>query len=363
MSHSPPVANIVAPAVRDLNELAGQLEAWLTSNVTGRPVRVTEVDYPRGAGLSHETILFTAIWEEQSGTEHHELVVRIKPSTFLVFQDDLFSEQFRLMRALHKSGRVPVAKPLWYEEDPAILGAPFFIMQRKHGRVPVSSPSYLAHGWVFDASIEDRRRLWRSAVEALASLQTVDLTTVEFLRDPAIPDGFDHEWNRWIRFFEMISADRPLPRIADAFAQLAELKPHHRPPGLVWGDARIGNMMFDADFRVTAIMDWEQPSLGGALHDLGWWLFLDRVRIHHNGGRSLEGLGGREETLELWSRLTGIPTDDFDWYEAFAGLKLTCLPIHMSALRGRVLTEAECNELWHLGEAEQLIARVPGGCG
>ena len=36
-------------------------------------------------------------------------------------------------------------------------------------------------------------------------------------------------------------------------------------------------MMFADDFTVAGVMDWEQLSLGGALLDIGWWLFFDRL--------------------------------------------------------------------------------------
>jgi aminoglycoside phosphotransferase (APT) family kinase protein len=81
-------------------------------------------------------------------------------------------------------------------------------------------------------------------------------------------------------------------------------------------------------------MDWEQPSLGGALHDLAWWLIQDHLKVQARGGVSLPGLGGRSETIALWAQITGIATADIEWYEAFAALKLMCLGAHMMQLKG-----------------------------
>ena len=53
--------------------------------------------------------------------------------------------------------------------------------------------------------------------------------------------------------------------------------PSATPTGLSWGDARLGNTMFDDDFRLVVVMDWELVSLGTPIMDLGWWLFFDDV--------------------------------------------------------------------------------------
>jgi len=123
--------------------------------------------------------------------------------------------------------------------------------------------------------------------------------------------------------------------LAVALERLRERWPTHQPPGLVWGDARLGNLMFDDNFEVVAVMDWEQPSLGGALHDLAWWLVLAEMMHGAVAGRPhLEGMGTREQTIALWSELTGISAADIEWYEDFTRLKISCLGIRTAHLKG-----------------------------
>jgi aminoglycoside phosphotransferase (APT) family kinase protein len=94
-------------------------------------------------------------------------------------------------------------------------------------------------------------------------------------------------------------------------------------------------MMFDEDFEVVAVMDWEQPSLGGALQDLSWWLRLSDMMHSTGSGRPhLEGMGTHAETVALWREITGVSTDDLDWYEDFTSVKLAMLSIRMGHLRG-----------------------------
>lgn len=92
-------------------------------------------------------------------------------------------------------------------------------------------------------------------------------------------------------------------------------------------------MMIGADGEVVAVMDWEQPSLGGALHDLGWWLHSDHNQTAGQGIPPLEGMGTRDETIALWSEVSGKSAADIGWYEAFACLKMECLALRMMTLR------------------------------
>ncbi|MET0378776.1 MAG: phosphotransferase family protein [Spongiibacteraceae bacterium] len=327
---------IVAPAVRDLDVLAAQLAEWLQMRMPGvNKVHISNLSYPLGAGKSHETILFDASWNEDGQLCEQGLVVRIKPTQHTVYQDDMFNEQYLLMQTLHELGTVRVAETLWFEEDSTLLGAPFFVMRKLEGRVAVSDPSYMKQGWLVEgATPSERLCMWKDAIGQLAAIQKVPLSTVAFLDRPqAGVSGFDQEWDRWMRYLGWIGENRPLPFLHAACGRLQQTAPANRPAGIVWGDARLGNMMIGADYRVAAVMDWEQTSLGGALHDLGWWLFHERLQLLGVGGVLPEGLGTREQTIALWSELTGLSTESIDWYEAFAAFKMGCLSVRMLDLK------------------------------
>jgi aminoglycoside phosphotransferase (APT) family kinase protein len=328
---------IVAPEVRDLPTLAAQLSAWLQVQMpAAREIRLENLAYPFGAGQSHETILFDASWTLDGKPCAQGCVVRIEPTRHTVYPDDLFTEQYRLMELLHREGRVPVAQPLWYEPDPSLLGAPFFVMQKLRGRVAVSIPPYPEVGWVAEATPAQRARMWENGVRQLAAIQGTPLSKVGFLAGPPeAREGLAQEWDKYVRFVSWVSQYQPWPALESALERLRARWPKNQPEGLVWGDARLGNMMFDENFDVVAVMDWEQPSLGGALHDLAWWLVLgDRMHGPGSGRPQLAGMGTREETIQLWREVTGIATDDLEWYEDFTQLKVCCLSIRTFALKG-----------------------------
>ncbi|CAN7260220.1 phosphotransferase family protein [Phenylobacterium sp. LjRoot225] len=325
---------IVAPETRDLDGLAVQLAAWLSRRIPGSDdVRVENLAYPHGAGRSHETILFDARWSIDGRPQTQSCVVRIKPMRHTVFPDDLFEQQYRVMQVMHEQGRVRVARPLWFEHDASLLGAPFFVMERVRGRVAVSVPPYAKEGWVAEATPAQRARMWENGVRQLAAVQSTPLDSVQFLRGPkGAEEGLAQEWDKYVRFVAWVSRDRPWPVLEKGLERLRANWPSNQPPGLVWGDARLGNMMFDDNFEVVAVMDWEQPSLGGALHDLAWWLVLSETMHGAASGRPLEGMGTREETIALWRELTGISAADVEWYEDFTHLKMSCTGVRLAQL-------------------------------
>jgi aminoglycoside phosphotransferase (APT) family kinase protein len=345
---------IVAPRVRDLAHLGGQLTTWLAARLPrATDIRIENLAYPLGAGQSHETILFDASWSTGGKQTDQGMVVRVKPTAHMVYPDDLFDSQYRLMSLLHEHRWAPVAKPLWFEKDSEILGAPFFVMEKLRGRVAVSVPPYAQVGWVAEATPAQRAKVWENGVRQLAALQTIPLTALDFLAGPrGARSGLRQEWDKYVRFVTWISRDRSWPVLEAALEHLQKRWPKNQPSGLVWGDARLGNLMFNGNFEVVAVMDWEQPSLGGGLHDLAWWLVMSDLMHSTGSGRPhLEGMGTREETIALWRELTGISTENLDWYEDFTALKVGCLSVSTARIKGASLPD-------HAGLAKHLNLRM-----
>jgi aminoglycoside phosphotransferase (APT) family kinase protein len=95
-------------------------------------------------------------------------------------------------------------------------------------------------------------------------------------------------------------------------------------PSLSWGDARIGNMIFQRG-RCVAVLDWEMARLMDPMMDLAWGLFLER---YHTEGSNLERLPGfvdRKQTISLYEDIAGEPVHDLEYYELLAGMRFTVI--------------------------------------
>jgi aminoglycoside phosphotransferase (APT) family kinase protein len=293
-------------------------------------VEVTGLSVPSGAGFSNETLVVDVAGP--SGRDR--FVLRVEPTGFRLFLESDFELQYRLLVTLGESTSVPVPPVLWFEPDPRVLGAPFFVMRHVDGRAVPDSPPYNEGGWLAEAPAAERERVWRNAVDALIAVHRVPLSVVSFLAKPSLGEtGLDQALTYWGRSFEWAARGRPQPVAEAAWDWLTQTRNRPRSPdtALSWGDARMGNMLFrQPGGEVAAVLDWEMLSLGGPVMDLGWWLFLDDY--HSFAVPRLPGLGSRADTIALWESGTGRRAVDLEWYEVFAGFRFAIVMMRMAQM-------------------------------
>jgi len=320
------------PQLRDDATTQAVLADWLSARSPGRArVEVSALRRPEGAGGSNETLLAQTRTAGRADTT--AVVLRIAPTVMQVFLEPRFAEQYRVLEILDRDGSVPVPRMLGYEPDPALLGAPFWVMQEVAGRAPSDFPPYNGSGFLYEASPEERHRIWRSGVEALAAIHRLPVEPFAFLDDPARGEGGLRQLLQyWLDSLEWASVPSGDHVLEQTGAWLCDRFPADPVAGLSWGDSRFGNMLFDGE-RCAAVLDWEMVSLGGPLVDLAWWLLLDDALSVDVGLARLEGLGSRADTMRLWQERTGIEVPDLTWYEAFARFRLGVILLRAAHIR------------------------------
>ena len=302
---------------RDRAELQARLAPWLAERMGLTGLRIGAVEAPATSGVANETLLVEVCWSSGGQDRRHGLAVRIAPDRPL-FAGRSFRSQYLVQEALAAASGVPVPPPVGYEDDPAVLGSPFFVAERIDGLVPGDRPHYTEAGFVAEASGEQRRRLWESAVDALARLHAVPAARLAFLDSPSGRSGLDEELRYWRGYTDRLAIGAGWNR--DMLERGWEWMIAHRPGDvaseLSWGDARIGNMVF-RDFEVVALLDWDTVSLAGPMADLAWWIQMDR-----HSWELLPGLGRPDELVERWERHTGRAAEDLHWHLVFTAFRL-----------------------------------------
>jgi aminoglycoside phosphotransferase (APT) family kinase protein len=313
------------PAQRDLDTTRAALQRWFANRLAEAgdapvtDVAISEFNAPTGSGYSNETLLADVTWKQREQDRSDSIVVRIEPKGYKVFMEADFALQHRMLTTLDKQSDVRVPPTLWFEEDASILGARFFVMRRVNGAAPPDVPNYNAEGVLFDYTPAERRQLWENAINALIGVHKVPLETVAFLNKPELGEtGFDQIFEYWRRSYEWAARGKAQPVAQAAWEWMNANMPTNRPTALSWGDARLGNILFDG-LDVGAVVDWEMLSLGGHEMDLGWWLFLDAFQ--EMGQTHLEGMGTHDETVAMWEAGTGEKAENLHWYEVFAGFR------------------------------------------
>ena len=150
-------------------------------------------------------------------------------------------------------------------DDPSLIGAPFFVMERKQGVVVRRSipPEY--------ADMPDAPgRMSAALVDALAAFHAVDYHALglETLGKPAgfIERQVEGWYGRWHN-----ARTHVLPQMETVYGWLRENVPPPGAPTLVHNDYKLDNVMLAADDpgAMVAIFDWDMCTLGDPLVDLG----------------------------------------------------------------------------------------------
>ena len=312
------------PKPRDPQATREVLTTWLGVPERLPEAEVIQLETPEFSGFSSETLMIDV--EHRHGLAR--LAVRVAPQHYQVFPDVRFAEQYRLMRILHTRTDIPVPPIRWYEADKNHLGAPFFVMDRIEGRVPTDMPPYHTDGWVTGIEPAERAAMWWSALEILARLHRLDTAALDvgFVDQPEWGTPGLTQRLAYYEHYMTWAYPGPKPTAERALDWLKRNKPAEPyPPVLLWGDARIGNVIYAEGGLPVAVLDFETAAFGQPEEDLAWFLFLDR---HHSEGvyvPRLDGFPGPADTIARYEELLGRPMRHMGYYEILSGFKFTVI--------------------------------------
>jgi aminoglycoside phosphotransferase (APT) family kinase protein len=250
------------------------------------------------------------------------LVVRRPPRGPLPPSAHDVLREARVLRALE--GSAPVPRVLAVCEDGALIGAPFYVMERLDGEVVGDAvPAAL------DSEAE-RRRIGEELVDALVTLHGVDWRAAG-LEGFGKPEGYlQRQLKRFGGLWER-NRTRELPAVERVGRWLADHLPESPPATIVHGDYRLGNVMYalGAPARVVAIFDWEMSTIGDPFADLGYlstfWVSRDDPHagvFEQHAITRAPGFPSRAELIARYEERSGRSMGDIRWYEALALWKI-----------------------------------------
>src|SRR5262249_19767924 len=186
--------------------------------------------------------------------------------------------EYHVLRAVHP--HFPQAPEVYILcEDPAVLGAPFFIMERRRGvilreEIPPE----------FQALDGHPRMVSEAFLDSLVKLHGIDISAPGVQR-LGKPEGYVERqvrgWgDRWQRAKTEEGSE------LDGVVQwLAARIPPALAPSLIHNDYKLDNIMLasDSPARVEAVLDWEMATLGDPLSDLGltlcYWVWATAPEV------------------------------------------------------------------------------------
>ena len=287
----------------------------LAERLEGRGARVVEAGRLSG-GASMETWAFTV--QGPRGRDRLILRRRTVPFDPQNARAIPLAAEAALIRAVRANGALaPPVLHVCDDEDGLgeayVMGA---VPGETLGRKIVSDPA-------FDAV---RPGLARQCGEVLARIHAtpppadLGLKTVDAVA----------ELDRYEEVYRATGAQRPILELA--FQHLRRHVPEPVPPVLLHGDFRNGNIMFDPETGVAAVLDWELAHIGDPAEDMGWictnsWRF-------GRPDRPVGGFGDYADLLAGYQAAGGrpIPLQRLRFWQVLGSLRwgVMCLTMYMS---------------------------------
>jgi aminoglycoside phosphotransferase (APT) family kinase protein len=267
---------------------------------------------PIGEGHSNVTYLI-----ERGGSE---MVLRRPPRPPLPPSAHDVLREARLLSALSDTpARVPDVLAVC--DDPTMIGAPFYVMERIGGDVIVTSiPPAL------DTPAE-RCRIGEQLIDSLVEIHAVDWRAAG-LDGFGKPTGYlERQLRRFLGLWEL-NKTREITAVETVGSWLAEHLPSSGPATIVHGDYRLGNTIFasGAPAHLAAVLDWEMATIGDPLADLGYLCMMwseagdPKVGLRDALGNvtRAEGFPTRAELIARYEELSGRSMSDIRWYTTLA---------------------------------------------
>ncbi|MCP9493607.1 MAG: phosphotransferase family protein [Pyrinomonadaceae bacterium MAG19_C2-C3] len=253
-----------------------------------------------------------------------EFVMRRPPLGRLPPKAHDMGREFHILEIVHPV--FPLApRPILLCEDAEIIGATFYIMERRRGRiVRHEEPAGLMNNPL------SRGRVSEAVIDALADLHSIDAAANRLLA-LGKPAGFvERQVRGWSERWRG-SQTTELPEMDSLAIWLMEHLPvDTQQPTMVHGDYKLDNVMLDMNDvgRVVGVFDWEMSAVGDALIDVGillcYWVHIACESQTDAIGTVTQRAGyfTRDEILFRYAARTGNDLSNINFYEVFAVFKL-----------------------------------------
>ena len=270
-----------------------------------------------------------------------ELVLRRPPFGANIRGGHDMGREFRILSALSATYR-KVPHPLLYCDDPAVLDAPFYVMERVTGvilrnRVPPQ----------LDLTPELMRRICIELIDTFVELHAIDYEAAG-LGDLGRPAGYTaRQVAGWTNRYSNARTD-DIPAMETAATWLAERLPPEPAPALIHNDFKYDNVVLDPNDpgKIIAVLDWEMATLGDPLTDLGTTLAYsmeedDPEPLRQFGLTSLPGNLDREQWAARYAERSGRDLSNILFYFVYGLFKNAVIVQQIYARYRKGLTKDE----------------------
>ena len=233
----------------------------------------------------------------------------------------------RLLIKLHEA--FPLApKPYFFCEDESVIGAPFYVMERRKGVIVDDS---FPEG--VEPTEELRRGMSRMVVDTLVELHTVDWQKAG-LGDLGRPEGFlERQVKGWIGRYDKAETEE-IEEVGPLTEWIQKNIPESPPATIVHNDYKLNNLLLNPEdlTEVRAVLDWEMTTIGDPLFDLAvslsYWVEAgdsQELKEVLPTVADTPGFMTRKEFIDYYAQKSGRDLSDMHWYMVFGYFKLAVI--------------------------------------
>jgi len=294
---------------------AGSVESVLREKIDGLPDGELEVEqFPSGASnLTY--LLKIGAWEG---------VLRRPPMGLIPPKAHDMGRESGILSKLNAA--YPLApKPYFFTDDESVIGAPFYVMEKRTGVVLDES---FPEGVRPDEGL--CRGISRTVVDTLVELHAVDPAEAG-LGELGRPEGFlERQTKGWISRYDEAKTDE-IEEVGPLTDWLVNNVPDSPPPTVIHNDYKLNNLVLNPDdlTEVRAVLDWEMTTVGDPLFDLAvslsYWVEPgdpDDLKAVMPTVTSTPGFMTRRELIDRYAEKSGRDLSEMHWYVVFGYFKL-----------------------------------------
>ncbi len=197
-------------------------------------------------------------------TDRGEVILRRPPFGAAIKSAHDMGREFKVLMLLRPHyDKVP--RPLHYCEDPKIIGAPFYLMERLQGII--LRPNLLKE---ITFSPDQMRALSEALVDNLVALHALDIHSTELVQ-LGKPEGYiGRQVEGWTKRYQAAKTDA-IAEMDEMSGWLATYQPPDSPPAFLHNDYKYDNIVFREGHlpEIAGVLDWEMSTVGDPWMDLG----------------------------------------------------------------------------------------------
>lgn len=250
-------------------------------------------------------------------TETGEYILRRPPFGAPIKSAHDMGREFKVLSLLRDHySKIP--SPIIYCEDPEIIGAPFYIMERIRGII--LRPSSVKEIRLAPAEM---RNISESLVDNLVVLHSLDIRKTGLIQ-LGRPEGYvQRQVEGWTKRYEAAQTDA-IGEMEELSNWLKENQPGDIEPTLLHNDYKYDNLVLRENFlrEIIGVLDWEMATVGDPWMDLGaslaYWAEEgddDLAKVFNISW--LPGNLTRKEVVERYSMKSGRSITNPVFYYAF----------------------------------------------